>query len=141
MQDFLLFLQNHFNLVLPLGIVMTALMALEYYKQQSGAKQISPARLTLLLNHDDAAIVDIRSADQYQTNHIIGSVSLPLNEMKDKTQKLDKFKPKPIVLVCANGIDSMKASTLLIKAGLEVLILQGGIRAWRDANMPLTKSK
>jgi rhodanese-related sulfurtransferase len=47
----------------------------------------------------------------------------------------------PIVLMCASGSRSSRAAAALRKAGHEkVVSLSGGLRAWRDANLPVEKS-
>jgi rhodanese-related sulfurtransferase len=139
MQDLIQFLQQHWTLSLPLAIILILLMVLEFIKQRTSATQISPARLTLLVNHAKATVVDIRSPSQYSEGHIVNAISMPYAELSEKSKKLEKFKANPIIIVCANGLESPKAATTLAKQGLNISILNGGIRAWRDANMPLTK--
>jgi rhodanese-related sulfurtransferase len=83
--------------------------------------------------------VDIRASSLYSDGHIIGSVSLPLSDLKEKISKLDKFKTQPIVIACASGVESSRASDLLKDKGFDVRILSGGIRAWTEASLPLVK--
>ena len=49
---------------------------------------------------------------------------------------------KPILLVCANGVQSAKASKALKASGRsEVYSLEGGIDAWQQAGLPLVNPK
>lgn len=49
---------------------------------------------------------------------------------------------KPILLVCANGVQSAKASKALKVSGRsEVYSLEGGIDAWQQAGLPLVNPK
>jgi rhodanese-related sulfurtransferase len=139
MQDIVLFVQHHWALNLILAIVVLALIIVEFINQKTSPRQLSPGQTTLLINHGNAAIADLRSTDVYKNGHIINSISLPLPELKEKTGKLQKFKSQPIVLVCASGVESLRASQILLTQGFDVRILAGGIRAWIDADMPLVK--
>jgi rhodanese-related sulfurtransferase len=47
----------------------------------------------------------------------------------------------PLVVVCASGVRSGKAVAELQKMGYEkAQSLSGGLKAWRDANLPVDKS-
>jgi len=139
MQDIVLFIQHHWLLALALIVVLSTLLVLEFMNQKRGSKQLSPAQATLLINHSDAIVVDIRNTSQFTEGHIIGALSIPLEEIKDKWKKLEKFKSQPVVIVCMSGTDSPRAASLLTEQGFSVRILAGGIRAWLDADMPLVK--
>jgi len=139
MQDLLLFINRHLALVTALAIILTVLIILEYIKLKRGGARLTPAQAILLMNHNKGVILDIRSAEAFATGHITSAISAPLNELKDKIKKLAKFKSQPIVIVCATGADSPKAAALLAEQGFQAHILNGGIRAWREADMPLVK--
>lgn len=139
MQDTFLFLQNHWMLSTAFVIILFFLILIEYIRYQRGGKRISPAQAVQLMNHQEAVMLDIRSSQAFATGHIVGSICIPMSELNDKRKKLDKYKAKPLILVCANGLESPRAATLLAKYGISPLILAGGIRGWRDADMPLVK--
>ncbi len=139
MQDFVLFIQHHWALSSALAIILILLIIVEFIKLRRGTKSLSPAQVTELINHNDAIIVDIRSFDAFAAGHIVGSMSIPLSELKDKYKKLEKFTTQPIVIVCAAGLDTPKATALLTERALNLYTLNGGIRAWQTAGMPLVK--
>ena len=62
-----------------------------------------------------------------------------LSDLKTKIKKIEKFKSQPIVIICATGADSPAAASLLAEQGFQTCMLNGGIRAWREAEMPLIK--
>lgn len=140
MQDILSFIQNHWMLTAALFIIFALLLIVEFLRQQHGAKRISPVQATQLINHQDAVIVDIRPMDAFKTGHIVGAISIPFAELENKSKKLEKYKSKPIILVCASGLESARATTLLMQQGINAYILAGGIRSWREAEMPLVKN-
>ncbi|EKD54665.1 MAG: hypothetical protein ACD_60C00058G0001 [uncultured bacterium] len=139
MQDILLFIQHHWALAAALLVILALLMVLELIKIKRSTRSISPAQTTHLMNHNKAIVVDLRSYDTFLGGHILNAISLPLTELKDKIKKIEKFKSQPIVIVCATDAESGNAAKALTEQGFDIQILSGGIRAWREADMPLVK--
>lgn len=141
MQDFLSFIQAHWLQSTAVVLVFVLLILVEYIRGKRGTKRVSPAEVTRLINRQNGVVVDIRTKEAYLNGHIVGALSLSLSELENnKFKKLEKFKSEPIVLVCATGLESPKAATILAKNGLtNTFILAGGIRSWRDADLPLVK--
>lgn len=139
MQDIILFMQQHWTLSLGLIVVLVLLILLEFIKQQHGAKNLTPAQATQLINRENAQVIDVRDADAYLKSHIIGAISLPLKDVEEKYKKIEKFKNQPIIIACGTGAESQRAATLLTQKGFNVQILGGGLRAWREADLPVVK--
>ncbi len=139
MQDILLFAQHHALLSAALVIVLVLLTFLELIKSKQGAEQLSPALATQMINRQNAIVLDIRNTDAFSTGHIVDAVSIPLAELESKYRKLDQSKAQPIIIVCATGLESPRAASLLAKYGFNTHILAGGIRRWKEAEMPLVK--
>ncbi len=139
MQDIVLFMQHHLILSIAFFIILVLLMIIEFLKQKTDSTQISPAQLTHLINRENAAIIDVRPTSLFADGHIIGSVSIPMADFESKAKKFEKFKARPVVIVCMLGTDSSRAATLLAKKGQQARILKGGIDAWKKADMPLVK--
>lgn len=139
MQDIMTFLQTHWALSTALIVVLLLLILIELIKQKRGGMRLSPAQVTRLINHENAVIIDVRNSDAYAKGHIIGAISIPLKDLNDKNKKIEKYKSQPIVLVCGTGAESLNAVPLLAKQGFNVSLLQGGLRAWQDANLPIIK--
>lgn len=139
MQDILLFVNHHLMLIAALAVIVVLLIMVEGVKLKRGATSLSPARLTHLINHAKAIVIDIRTPDAFLTGHVMGAISLPAAELKTGLKKIEKFKAQPIVITCATGTDSPAAATFLTAQGFQVHVLNGGIRAWREADLPLVK--
>lgn len=139
MQDVLVFIKNHWLLNLALVTVFFFLVILEFINQKRGATKASPAEVTRLINHADANIIDLRGPALYAEGHIIGALAIPVTDLNENNKKLNKLKSQPVVLVCANGTESPRAAEQLIKQGYNVRVLAGGMRGWRDADMPVVK--
>ena len=140
MSQYIEFATNHWMLVVAL-VVVTVLLLINIFGQSlQGYKSASPTDATLLINRDDALILDVREDKEYQTGHIVNSVHIPLGMMKNRIGELDKYKGKPIVVACRSGHRSGQACSLLKKGGHEnIYNLRGGVMAWESANLPLQK--
>lgn len=70
------------------------------------------------LVQNGAVIVDVRTAGEYKSGHIKGSLNIPVDEIKNKTGELKK-KGKPVITCCASGMRSGMAKNTLKQAGIE----------------------
>ena len=139
MKDIYTFLQQHNELSIALIIVLALLFMVELLRAKLGARRVSPVEATQLINHQNAVVVDIRSQDAFYSGHILGAISLPLADLEKQYKKLEKYITQPIIIVCASGLESPRAASFLLKNGYNVLIHTGGVRAWKEADMPLVK--
>lgn len=104
-----------------------------------GAANLTPAEATLLMNREDALVLDVRETGEWGTGHITGARHITMAQLEKRLSELDKFKDKPIIVVCATGNRSSSACGQLKKHGFaKVFSLGGGVSSWRDANLPLT---
>lgn len=100
---------------------------------------LSPAEATLKMNREDAIVLDVRETSEWGSGHIGGARHITLGQLDSRLSELEKFKERPIIVVCATGNRSSSACGNLKKHGFgKVFNLGGGIGAWRDANLPLT---
>lgn len=84
-------------------------------------------------------LLDVRQTWEVKKAKIAGSTHIPLTELLDRLDELDK-KDK-IVTYCHHGIRSLNACFFLRELGFEdVVSLSGGIDAWAheiDPSIPL----
>jgi rhodanese-related sulfurtransferase len=136
------FISNHPLLFLALGIVLGLLVWNLFGEQFSGIKSLLPQEATLLINHEEAVVLDVRQESEYNQGHILNSIHIPLNMLADKMGRLEKYRHRPIIASCLSGSRSASACQLLKKNGFEkVHNLKGGVTAWQNANLPLVKGK
>jgi CRP-like cAMP-binding protein len=74
-----------------------------------------------------AALVDVRSAAEFQQGALKGSVNIPIAELRARLTQLDPV--YPYVLYCRNGVQSEVAAFLLRQRGFEVAVLRGGLES------------
>jgi len=106
----------------------------------TGSSLVSTLQATQLMNQQNALVLDVRDAAEYQKGHMLNARNIPLAELGARAAELEKHKAKPVVVVCESDNRSARAVTALRKLGFEkVFSLGGGIAAWRQAGLPLEK--
>lgn len=107
---------------------------------RSGKNEVNPAEATLLINREDAHIVDVREADEFAAGHLPEARNIPLAKLADRVNEIEKFKDKPLIVCCAAGMRSAKGCGELGKLGFSrVYSLAGGVDAWVGAGYPVKK--
>jgi rhodanese-related sulfurtransferase len=106
----------------------------------TGGSNISVSQATLLINREDAVVVDVRETAEWSAGHIPNARHIALGHLSKHLSEIEKFKDKPVIVVCASGNRSGSGCNVLKKAGFErVFNLAGGVHAWSDAGLPMTK--
>lgn len=106
----------------------------------TGGNNVSVAEATLLINRQDALVVDVRETAEWSSGHLPNARHIALGRLGTHLSEIDKFKEKPVIVVCASGNRSSAACGTLKKAGFQqVFNLAGGVNAWSDAGLPMTK--
>ncbi|MEM6268843.1 MAG: rhodanese-like domain-containing protein [Bacteroidota bacterium] len=65
-----------------------------------------------------ASIIDVRTPQEYRQGHVAGSVNIPLDQLPGKISQIKKM-PAPLILCCASGMRSGRATAQLKRAGME----------------------
>jgi rhodanese-related sulfurtransferase len=88
------------------------------------------------LQADGATIVDVREEDERALERIAGSLHMPMSQLLQKIDNLRRF--QTVIFQCATGGRSMMAAGFAEMKGLSnVLDMEGGIEAWKDAGLPV----
>lgn len=89
--------------------------------------------------HDagQAAVVDVREADEWEEGHIPGALHIPLRQLDAHLAEL--LAHPEVIVVCHSGQRSAAATRFLTQAGHpHARNLAGGMLAWEDARLPIT---
>lgn len=80
--------------------------------------------------NQDYIILDVRTKNEYETDHIASALHIPINEIK---QHIDKVKShnKPVIVHCQSGVRSAKGASILRKHGIKA-VNGGGIASLRN---------
>lgn len=141
MQEYVEFFQANIWLTAAWVILFIAVVVTSIRASINGIKKVNHQQATMMMNRDDAVVLDVRGDGEYKKGHILGSKLVPLSKFKNNDlASIEKYKDTPIVVVCNSGMTSNQACQMLQKLGFNDLYnLQGGITEWRNANLPLTK--
>ena len=105
-----------------------------------GGTALGALAATQLINQKGAQVADLRDDRDFRAGHLPGARHVMPDKVQTFAAGVDAS--KPILLVCANGIQSAKASKALKASGRsEVYSLEGGIDAWQQAGLPLVNPK
>lgn len=132
------FLQN--NIALVVAALMSGGMLLWPLLRRSGS-EIDTLVAVQLINYKDALVLDVREGSEYNAGHVPNSKHIPADKLEERLHELEKFKSKPLILIHRSGVNATgKAGSVLRKKEFaHVHNLQGGIDAWRQANLPIVK--
>jgi len=135
------FVLNNLLLFAALFAVLVMLIKAELEHQANKGSFLSPSMAIRLMNNDSETLVlDVRTEADFKNGHIKGAKNMPLSDIAGSIEKMSENKKQPILVYCNSGNTVTRAIKLLKKAGFEkVNNLEGGIAAWKEASMPLTK--
>jgi rhodanese-related sulfurtransferase len=137
--NLLKFVTEHIFLV-ALAAVSGTMLVWPAIRRTAGGSSISTLQATLLINQQNALVLDVREASEYQAGHVLNSRHLALGEIETRSAEVEKYKAKPVIVVCESGNRSDKAAAVLRKQGFgQVFSLSGGIGAWKQAGLPVEK--
>ncbi len=101
---------------------------------------VNPGEATLMINRQDAKVIDVRQPNEFASGHIPEAINIPEAQLSERLHELEKFKALPLILCCASGMRSGRACKALKQSGFEQLFnLGGGVDAWAAASYPLHK--
>jgi rhodanese-related sulfurtransferase len=82
--------------------------------------------------------IDVREDGEYAVDHAAGARHVGRGVLERDVESLIPDKDAEIVLYCGGGFRSALAAESLQKMGYRrVISMDGGIKAWRDAGLPL----
>ncbi len=139
--NILKFLTDPWNMFLvAVAFVSGAMLILPLVRRAAAGASISTLQATLLINQQNALVLDVREAAEYEKGHMLNARNIAFGELEARAAEIEKHKAKPVIVACDDGNRSGRAATALRKRGFEqVFTLSGGIGAWRQAGLPLEK--
>lgn len=89
-------------------------------------------------NNPSAVILDVRTADEYNTGHIDGAILIDYRSA-DFSKQIKELDPsKEYLIYCRSGVRSSHAIDSLKLLGFTHLTeLEGGINAWKQEKLPI----
>ena len=143
MQEYIDFFSN--NLMLSVAWVVIAVLVVYSFiaAKLTGVKSVTTQEATLLINKQNAIVVDIRKSDEFKKGHIVNAKNITESQIEQgKFVGIASHKDTPIILVCDTGVRTSGAAKKLVKAGFtQVNNLREGMSGWQSANLPTTTTK
>ena len=130
------------NPVLVLAFVV--LLVLTFFNELKIISQrfskLTPAAAVQLMNSEDVVVLDVREPSETAGGKIARAIQIPVSGLTKRVGELAKHKDKSLLVYCKTGSRSGVACKELDKQGFEkVFNLDGGVTAWQDAHLPLSK--
>ena len=102
-------------------------------ENESGAtyhKITAEEAMTMMVEEEDAIVLDVRTPEEYATGHISEAISLPLDAIKAGSLDLIPDKEAVILVYCRSGSRSKQAANALVDEGYTKVYDFGGILDW-----------
>ena len=134
------FIARNWPLVLVFVVSGAMLLWPLVKRRVSPVREIGTLDATRLINREDALVLDVRETNEYAGGRLPNALHIPLSQLKDRAAELTKHAARPVIVYCERGVRSGAASAALARLGFQrVQSLRGGLRAWKDAGLPVQK--
>jgi len=130
------------NWPLVLVFVLSGLMLLWPFVQRrlSPVREIGTFDATRLINTENPLLLDVREPKEFVGSRLPNALHIPLSQLKDRGAELAKSASRPVIVYCDRGMRGGAAASALTKLGFtRVQSLRGGLRAWKEAGLPMQK--
>ena len=87
------------------------------------------------LKRGGAVLLDVREVDEWQAGHAPDARHVPLGDVASRLDSLPR--DRRLVVIFRSGHRSSRATALLLDSGFDAVNLDGGMRAWAGAGLPL----
>ncbi|HEX2390687.1 MAG TPA: rhodanese-like domain-containing protein [Casimicrobiaceae bacterium] len=134
------FLEKNWPLVLVFVLSGVMLLWPLLQRRLSPVREIGTFDATRLINTANPIVLDVREPKEFTGARLPNAMHIPLSQLKDRGTELAKFVARPVIVYCDRGQRGGAAASALAKLGFtRVQSLRGGLRAWRDAGLPIQK--
>ncbi len=100
------------------------------------SKSLTPSEADDAMSRGELQLVDVREPAELAEARIDGAAHIPIGELPSRLAELDR--DRPVAFLCASGSRSATATRAARNLGLNASNIEGGIKAWARAGLPLT---
>lgn len=131
------FLTQQWMLVLALATTLTMLFV---HESRKAGPAVSPQRAVNLVNSEEGVFLDVRDGKEFKKGHIVDALHIPLAQLATRMGELDKYKEKPVIVVCKMGQSAAGATKQLRANGFErAHKMTGGMMEWATLKLPVVE--
>ena len=128
-------------MLIVIALSSGAMLAWPMVASSINAGALSASGAVQLINREKAVVIDVSEVDEFAAGHVGGAKNVPFSQLEEKLPAAVKNKALPVILVCATGSRANRAVAVAKKLGYDqAQALGGGLKAWKDANLPLEKA-
>ena len=139
MSRLLEYIMNHPLLATLALAAAGAVLVYEWRHRSHSLAALAPQDVVRLMNQG-AAVIDVRSAEEFLQGHIRGARHIPAGDITKAGETLKRYKEKPVGVCCESGPRGRSALAALQDQGFkQVVNLKGGMRAWRAEHLPVAR--
>ena len=135
-------------LLISIAFVSGGLLIWPIVSKGIGAKILSPAETSSLMNRENAVLIDIREKENLDLGIIPQALRLPESSLQKElgNEKLlkklqdGKNKKKPVIMITSRRSSSASAEKTFFQNGFkEVFRFDGGVEAWVEAGLVIKR--
>jgi rhodanese-related sulfurtransferase len=132
------FIEKNWLLILVMFLSGAMLLWPILQRRFSPMKEVGNLNVTHLINHKNALLLDVREDKEFEGGKMPDAVHIPLSQLDARGSELARMSGRPVVVYCSRGQRSRSAAGTLAKLGFaEIYSLHGGLKAWKDAGLPV----
>jgi rhodanese-related sulfurtransferase len=122
--------------ILTLALLVVGVMLVMHEARKSGPS-VSPQQAINLINKEQGIFLDLRDAAEFKQGHIVEAMNIPAAKLAARLAELEKYKERPVVLVCKMGQQAGAAGKQLKASGFgRVYKMTGGMMEWSNLQLP-----
>ncbi len=92
----------------------------------------------LLKKDGEVTLIDARTSEEFAEGHVPGAINISIVELPEFAESCGNASKGLVVTMCGSSGRGGKAAKILYSHGVRnVLVLEGGLKAWRDAGLPI----
>ena len=134
------FITRNWPLVLVFVISGAMLLWPLLQRRLSPSREIGTLDATRLLNSENPLVLDVREPNELAGGRLPNALHIPLSQLKNRGAEIAKYAARPVIVYCDRGTRGGAAVAALAQLGFtRVQSLRGGVRAWKEAGLPLAK--
>jgi rhodanese-related sulfurtransferase len=119
---------HNMNRIIPLIIIVVVFLTACGISSE-GYRNVSSEEAKQLIDNKDVVVLDVRTPEEYQEGHIPNAILIPLQELENKLNELDK--KEHYLVVCRSGNRSAQASEVLTSNSFaNIYNMTGGMNNW-----------
>lgn len=127
-------------MLIAIAVVSGGMLLWNTLAASGGGDGVTAAQAVLKVNREKGVLIDVCEPAEHQAGHAPGCRNIPLGQLDQRLVDLPKDKNTPVLVMCQSGMRARRAAAQLRKQGyVNAAAVNGGLRAWREAGLPVDK--